>query len=317
MTICGIYKIENLITHHIYIGQSVDIITRWRRHRDDAKNENKDYPLYRAIRKYGIENFSFEIIEECQREELNDKEKYWIQYFDSYKNGYNQTIGGQGALWSGASLTVEEVSLIREELKNTSKTNSIIANQFGVSENTICGINTGYYWKDDSIDYPIRKNGLSEKEKAEKKAKLVCSKCGKALARPSKTGLCQICASMTNRKVERPSKEELYSFLIINQGNFALAGRQYGVTDNSVRKWCKSYNLPYSSKDYRLSHEPKTEKKPPTPTKAVAKLDKETGEILATYHSIYEAERENNISHVGQVCNGKRKTTGGYKWKFI
>ena len=317
MPICGIYKIENLITHHVYIGQSVDITTRWRRHRDDAKNNNKDYPLYRAIKKYGIENFSFEIIEECPREELNDKEKYWIQYFDSYKNGYNQTVGGQGALWGGTSLSIEEVLLIREELKNTTKTNTMIANQFGVSENTICGINTGYYWKDDSLDYPIRKNGLSEKEKAEKKVKLVCAKCGMPITRSSKTGLCQVCSAIASRKTTRPSKEELYNLLTANQGNFALIGRMYGVIDNTIRKWCKAYGLPFHSKDYQPPREPKPEKKTQTLPKAVAKLDKETGEILATYHSIYEAEQANNVSHIGQVCSRKRYSTGGYKWKFI
>lgn len=48
------------------------------------------------MRKYGIENFSFEIIEECKKEELNDKEKYWINYFNTFFNGYNLTTGGQG-----------------------------------------------------------------------------------------------------------------------------------------------------------------------------------------------------------------------------
>lgn len=72
----GIYKIENLINHKCYIGQSVKIEQRWKNHKITAKNlndKNYDNPLYRAIRKYGIENFSFEIIEECSVNELNNR----------------------------------------------------------------------------------------------------------------------------------------------------------------------------------------------------------------------------------------------------
>jgi group I intron endonuclease len=80
---CGIYKIENQINQKVYIGQSTNISTRWRRHRSEANNLNNSYPLYCAMRKYGLENFSFEIIEECPREKLNEKEKYWISFFKS------------------------------------------------------------------------------------------------------------------------------------------------------------------------------------------------------------------------------------------
>ena len=95
-----IYKITNLINNKCYIGQTIkNIEERWNRHKRDAfnkKNYNYNYPLYKAFRKYGLENFSFEIIEECNISELNEKEIYWIQYYDSYKNGYNQTTGGKG-----------------------------------------------------------------------------------------------------------------------------------------------------------------------------------------------------------------------------
>ena len=66
--ISGIYKIENLINHHVYIGLSKDIPNRWRGHKSNYNNPNcKDYNMviYKAMRKYGIENFTFEIIEEC------------------------------------------------------------------------------------------------------------------------------------------------------------------------------------------------------------------------------------------------------------
>lgn len=95
---CGIYKITNNINKHAYIGQSVEIEDRWVRHKWAAFNaiESYDYPLYRAIRKYGLENFTFEIIKECKQEELSYWEMYYIEYYNTFIDGYNQTSGGEG-----------------------------------------------------------------------------------------------------------------------------------------------------------------------------------------------------------------------------
>lgn len=95
----GIYKIENLITNKIYIGESIDIKQRWDNEYNAAFNPNEksyNYPLQKDFRELGKENFSFSIIEECSIDELWDKEKYWINYYDSFNNGYNQTLGGNG-----------------------------------------------------------------------------------------------------------------------------------------------------------------------------------------------------------------------------
>ena len=102
MGICGIYKIENLINGKVYIGQSTDIFYRIMNHKSETFNPNSktyDSPIHRAIRKYGVENFTFEIIDFClNKKELDEEEIYWIQKYDSYRNGYNATRGGEGAV---------------------------------------------------------------------------------------------------------------------------------------------------------------------------------------------------------------------------
>lgn len=96
--ICGIYCIENLINHKKYVGLSKDCFKRWADHRTKSINSKKrddlNKPLYMAMKKYGINNFSFQILEECKQDELKQKEIYWIQKLDSYNNGYNATLGG-------------------------------------------------------------------------------------------------------------------------------------------------------------------------------------------------------------------------------
>lgn len=96
---CGIYKIENLINGKIYIGQSVDIQYRFRNHKSESFNPKSnayDTAIHRAIRKYGVDNFSFDVIEECDQDKLLEREIYWINYYQSFGNGYNLTSGGEG-----------------------------------------------------------------------------------------------------------------------------------------------------------------------------------------------------------------------------
>lgn len=93
-----IYKIENKINHKLYIGKTNNtILERFKRHcQDSVKERNKNRPLYNAMNKYGILNFSIEQIEECSPEQASNREKYWIEHYNSFKYGYNATKGGDG-----------------------------------------------------------------------------------------------------------------------------------------------------------------------------------------------------------------------------
>lgn len=86
--------IENLTNHHKYIGQSIRIEQRWKDHIREAQNKRRNQHLYNALRKYGLKNFHFSIIEECSIDLLNSREQYWIKYYDSMNHGYNETSGG-------------------------------------------------------------------------------------------------------------------------------------------------------------------------------------------------------------------------------
>ena len=93
----GIYKITNIKTKECYIGQAIHIKDRFVEHAKcglgiDTPAGNK---LYKAIQEFGLWNFSFEVLEECPREQLNEKEKYYIDLYSSYDYGYNSTRGNK------------------------------------------------------------------------------------------------------------------------------------------------------------------------------------------------------------------------------
>lgn len=95
--VCGIYKITDQITKEAYIGQSVSIQTRWKDHIKSgigAVKASASNQLYAAIKRDGIENFTFELLEACPREELNVKEKYFIGLYQTDVYGLNSTKGG-------------------------------------------------------------------------------------------------------------------------------------------------------------------------------------------------------------------------------
>lgn len=101
-----IYKIVNDINEKVYIGKTMNSISeRWREHLSDMnKIKNEKRPLYNAMRKYGSDHFSIEEIEKCNLEDLNQKERYWIEYYNSYKYGYNATLGGDGKAYADTTV---------------------------------------------------------------------------------------------------------------------------------------------------------------------------------------------------------------------
>ena len=117
-----IYKITNKINNKIYIGQTIrPVEERWKRHINDALNNILDTHFARAIRYYRPENFIVEIIDNATtQEELNKKEQYWIQYYNSTNDGYNETdaiskCGGN----TYKSKTPEEMKKIGDKLRQS------------------------------------------------------------------------------------------------------------------------------------------------------------------------------------------------------
>ena len=158
--ICGIYKITNLINDKIYIGKSVNIQKRWNQH----KNAKDSSPIHLAIQKYGINNFVIDVLEECSKDELDQKEKYWIQKYNSYfGDGYNATIGGDGSSHP-VKLSHEELLKIIDLLQNSEETFAEIGEKFDVSSTTISNINTGKSRVLLDLIYPIRKNKFNKQE---------------------------------------------------------------------------------------------------------------------------------------------------------
>lgn len=156
-----IYKIENLINHKIYIGQTNNIKRRFSEHKARGYEINSHKALYYAFDKYGVENFKFEIIEET--EDYNEREKYWIKYYDSYKNGYNMTEGGDvppylaGIKHPQTIHSIEQVDLVKKLLKETKLTTQEISKITDYNVSSINRINLGELWHDNIHIYPIRK----------------------------------------------------------------------------------------------------------------------------------------------------------------
>lgn len=157
-----IYKITNIQNNKVYIGQTIrPVKDRFHRHMNDALNDIIDTHFARAIRKYGKENFAVEIIDTAQsQDELNKKEQYWIQYYNSTQKGYNETdavskCGGN----TYQSKTKEEMEVIKDKIRQTKlgaknpmarkiKRINILTNEIEIFDTVIscakaCGIQNG------------------------------------------------------------------------------------------------------------------------------------------------------------------------------
>ena len=148
IVIIGIYKITKKSNGKSYIGQSNDIERRLIEHKYKT-----DIPVELAIQKYGIEAFDYEIIEECSLEQLDEREKYWIAHYNTFKGfGYNCNEGGgnnRGENNGRTKLTSEDVAYIRE-CYDRHERRRVVYEQFKdkISFSAFASIWDGTTWKD-------------------------------------------------------------------------------------------------------------------------------------------------------------------------
>ena len=127
-----IYQITNDVNGKIYIGKTeFSIEKRFKEHcRDAFREKNERRPLYTAMRKYGLEHFHIELIEETEHPE--EREVFWIEQKGSFKNGYNATLGGDGKKYIDYDLVVATykeipiISKVAEKLKISEDSVSLI-----------------------------------------------------------------------------------------------------------------------------------------------------------------------------------------------
>lgn len=351
MSKVGIYKIENKITKKVYIGQSVNILSRWRGHKSSAYNlsdHNYKYPLYRAIRKYGLENFNFQILEECPVNSLDDRERYYIEKYSSLvPTGYNQVLPKQ----SGTIISHPHVLAIVKLLKTTELSDEEIGERYGVSGRTVRSINYGESWYNEKYQYPIknRQPRIQNKE---------CPRCRGPKSKGAK--LCMACyryviksnakyhkikshkTKKTNQKVFKKKKEINIDWDLIDQiltTSFEEVGRVHGYTSgNAIKAILKRQGLPYlKSELYKFYEKHKGHLHPIEEKRINAQRERNqeiiqnklktrpivvkqyslNGEYIATYSSITEAGQAVGCQsgNISEQIRGKRKTAGGFIWK--
>lgn len=165
-----IYIIKNRINDKVYIGQTVNPTQRWAQYKTEAKKRPENQLITRAMRLYGFDNFYMEIIE-SNIENYDEREIYWIQYYNSLApNGYNLVKGGQGTgsgieAVSSVIKSQELLDSIIEDLLLDDLSLKAISKKYGISYGVISELNQGHTYYNPDLAYPIRKNNKYSDEK--------------------------------------------------------------------------------------------------------------------------------------------------------
>ncbi len=138
MKLGKIYLIFNDVNDKVYVGQTIQSLNkRFNGHCCYSKTDRSvNMYIKRAIHKYGRDKFHIKLIEECPVEELSKREKYWINYYDSYNNGYNLTLGGQDSNYFSLHRLEDSIDIKKfEEYILEFKPLAIeVASHFGISK---------------------------------------------------------------------------------------------------------------------------------------------------------------------------------------
>lgn len=274
----GIYVIINKINGYKYVGKSKNITSRLEHHKSLLRNNHHIYRtgelslLQKAWNKYGEDAFEFKILEFCEVEKLNEREKYWIDYYkcnhSKYQQGYNMTDGGEGACFN-------QNIKGRIQINNGKIQKMIYPDEFPVYEKQ--GFVKGI------LPQTIERVNKNRKPKRGEEHWAY----GKHFSEETKK-------KMSNS----------------HNGKSAVWNIGRTLSEEHKRK------ISESKKGTKIPKET-IEKVSKSRQKPIEQYNKENI-FLNEFNDGVEAENVTGIhrSHISQCCNGKRKTAGGYIWRF-
>lgn len=313
----NIYIITNNKNDKVYIGQTIHSLnTRFTNHKMASRIE--DTKFYRAMRKYGEDSFFIQLLEEVPYEQLNSREKYWINYYDSYNNGYNSTLGGDGilkidynlifTLWNcGYNITeiADKTKIYRSSISR------ILKECFHISEEDIEDRRyKNHYTLSDEELLKYWSEGYTPNQ--------IVTLYGGSLETTKKrlVALGILKEEMDQRKAQ-------------NQRNTPLKEVQKlwesGLSMNEIIKKTHSNHQTIKKQLIELGYTEEDFKQRKSKTcnqnkRAVVQLDLQ-GNYIAQYESAAEAERQTGANRVSisGCCHKKPKfkTAKGYKWMFL
>lgn len=300
--ICGIYKITNNINGRIYIGQSIDIYKRWKAHKHKKYSGDNDCAIYKAFHKYGLDNFSFNIVEECDPENLDDREIYYIEKYNSYLGGYNMTRGGNGLGFPLSEEIRRKTSRSKggEEIIQLSLNGDYISEYFSISE------------VERALDIP-HENIIKVLNGQYKSAGgYVFVK--KSLYSSNKSYVCK------RDKDIRPVKQYTLDGIFVREyENQIIASDATGICNVTISAVCRGDNIHKTAGGYQwvFSGDEYRIRKIIPHERSVLQFDKNNN-FIREYERVRDAAKSIGVTDgcIIGCCSGIQKTSGGYIWKY-
>lgn len=280
-----IYKATSATTGKVYIGQTTQTLQeRINQHNSHAFGHQYNYHFHNAIRKYGAEDFTYEIIEDGIKsvEVLNKREKYWISYYNSYYDGYNSTMGGDGTVRRDDELIVK---LFKD----------------GYTTQEICEI-TGYNRQTIYRSYSV--NELTEENNARKNEQ-TRERCARTVEQYSLDGeYIKTWRSATECGKELGNQSLISAVCRQEESILSAYGFLFKYEDDSrdISEWVA-----------RL----KNKKNSGKPKKEIGQYDSDNN-LICTYESASAAATALGKKDKSNICAAARKGVKayGYYWKY-
>lgn len=292
---CGIYKFENIINHKIYIGLAVDLQSRYKKHLQNMNDQTHQEVFYKALRKYGLKNFTYEILEEFDNFDLELlsvlEDQYIIKYNSLIPNGYNMIPGGYNGAGLAKGKPVEQYTLAGDFIQTYVSAHEA-DRQTGINYSDICaccrennGKTTagGFQWKYKDSTKQILPVEIKNQQKT---------------------------VYQFNAQGELVNTyKNLIDASVKTNINKALICYACGTPTRQAGHFYWSYDSNYQIPTQKLQGI-KNQKK-------VSQYDKNNN-LIKIFDSIIQASIETGINkgNISSVCTGKRKTAGGYIWKY-